>query len=99
MGCPVIDFSIDRDGQVWVLVDGEKTGEAATPLVRLLNWADGMVRSSDFLIVHRLTEVQLAEVSENDAPALLAPLNTQCKIPGTYGLHHPLSYADIAICQ
>ncbi len=46
LGKPVIDFTIDSDGRVWVLVDGEREADVAadTSLVRLLSWSSGQVR-------------------------------------------------------
>jgi tRNA (guanine-N(7)-)-methyltransferase subunit TRM82 len=44
LGRPIVDFSVDRDGLVWVLVDSEKTtDETTSPLVRLLKWVNGSV--------------------------------------------------------
>lgn len=50
---PVINFSFDESGDVWVLVDCERQGpsaireEAEKRAVRLLRWVDGKVRTQN----------------------------------------------------
>lgn len=58
---PIIDFSVDEAGRVWVLVDGERqdmpsdnppSAESSQSTVRLLHWADEKVRASSIVHIH-----------------------------------------------
>ena len=60
LGRPVVDFTIDENGQIWALVDGERqeqsqavaaSGESDQRLVRLLKFVDGKVKAQDIFLV------------------------------------------------
>ncbi|KAJ3543230.1 hypothetical protein NM688_g5882 [Phlebia brevispora] len=71
LGKPVIDFTVDSDGSIWVLVDGERLLDSSTVsdkrAVRLVQWQND----------------KLAEVTNGEFNPLLSSLNTACLLPAT----------------
>ncbi|OBZ66832.1 tRNA (guanine-N(7)-)-methyltransferase non-catalytic subunit TRM82 [Grifola frondosa] len=75
LGKPVIDFTIETNGRIWVSLDSEWTDlqhsatnlAVETPSVKILFWTNGT----------------LAEIPNVENPVLLTSLNSKCIIPAT----------------
>ena len=89
---PVIDFSLDGTGDVWVLTDCERQGSSSIEAsagaekrsVRLLRWIDGKVRTANLTMLLCSCSLQLVELGGDNIPSLVNILNDSAKVPGMY---------------